>query len=150
MERKWFFSHGIMQASIITTCFHPRLSIAQELMLGGVVAKWDALFSTESLWDTQVGHQRAGRTRKTKVWGLSSHSTLQMQGYQTRALNGLEAEGFGVWTREQMGGKQHYGKLIRLNSQSKSKTFRKISLKKNTTNNTNTVSLSMKHSWNKT
>lgn len=35
-------------------------------MLGGVVAKWDALFSTESLWDTQVGHQRAGRTRKIK------------------------------------------------------------------------------------
>lgn len=55
-----------MQASIIPTPCHPCLSIAQELMLGGVAAKWDVLFSTESLWDTQVGHQGVGENQKNK------------------------------------------------------------------------------------
>lgn len=82
-------------------------------MLGGVLAKWDTLFSTESLWDTQVGHQGVGENQKNKGMRLSSHSTLQLQGYQTRALSSLVAEGFGVWMREQEGGKQHYRKLIR-------------------------------------
>lgn len=59
-------TYGIMQASIIATPFHPCLSIAQELMLGGVVAKWDALFSTESVWDTQVDHQGVGENQKNK------------------------------------------------------------------------------------
>lgn len=81
---KWFFSHGIMQASIIPTRFSPLCKYSSELMLGGVVAKRDALFSTESLWDTQVGHQGVGENQKNKGMRLSSHSTLQLQGYQTR------------------------------------------------------------------
>lgn len=40
--------------------------IAQEFRLGVVVSKWHALFSTDSLWDTQVGHQGAGKNQKNK------------------------------------------------------------------------------------
>lgn len=86
------------QASIIPTRFPPCLSIAQELMLGGAVAKRDALFSTESLWDTQVGHQGVGENQKNKgmrpllplhppIAGLSNQGSAQASGRKTRGLD---------------------------------------------------------------
>lgn len=109
MERKWFFSHGIMQTSIIPTLSHPCLSIAQELMLGGVVAKWDAQFSTESLWDTQVGHQSVGENQKNKgmrpllplhppIAGLSNQGTDRSLSVKTLFSNEVTFTGLKINT----------------------------------------------------
>lgn len=67
-----------------------------------------------------------GEPEKQRYEAFPATPTLQLQGYQTRALSKLVAEEFGVWMREQEGGKQHCRKLIRLNTQSKFKTFQKL------------------------
>lgn len=71
------------------------LSIAQRLVLGGIVAKWDALFSTESLWDTQVGHQGVGENQKNKGMRplLPLHSPIA--GLSNRGLE--QASGWRIW-----------------------------------------------------
>lgn len=74
-------------------------------MLGGVVAKWDAQFSTESLWDTQVGHQSVGENQKNKgmrpllplhppIAGLSNQGTDQASGCR---IWGLDERRTGGW-----------------------------------------------------
>lgn len=83
-------------ASIIAALSHPCLSIAQEL--GGVVAKWETLFSTESLWDTQVGHQGVRENQKNKgmrpllpphppIAGLSNQSPEWASGWRLWGLD---------------------------------------------------------------
>lgn len=116
---------------------------AQGFLLGAVVSKWHALFSTDSLWDTQVGHQGAGKNQKNKgmrpllplhpsIAGLSNPSLQQAS---DRRIWGLDGE-------EQEGGKQHCRKLIRSNAQSKFKAFQRPSVKEKIY----TVLLSMKNS----
>lgn len=118
-------------------------------MLGGVVAKWDTLFSTESLWDTQVGHQGVGENQKNKgmrpflplhppIAGLSNQGTAQASGWRIWGLD----ERTGGWEATlQKTDPIKYPKQVQ--DISKALLLKKKRKK-------NTVLLSMKNSWNKT